>query len=48
MVAEIEEYLEGEIADIEAAKDRGEEVWPIIDYADIEAGHGERRARSRC
>src|SRR6476620_5257021 len=38
VVAEIEEYLEGEIADIEAAKARGEEVWPVIDYADIEAG----------
>ena len=38
VVAEIEEYLEGEIADIQAAKDRGEEVWPVIDYADLEAG----------
>ena len=38
VVAEIEEYLEGEIADIEATRARGEEVWPIIDYADIEAG----------
>ncbi len=38
VVAEIEDYLEGEIADIQAAKDRGEEVWPVIDYADIEAG----------
>ena len=33
-----EAYLEGEIADIQAAKERGEEVWPIVDYADIEAG----------
>jgi hypothetical protein len=38
VVAEIEEYLEGEIADIQATKDRGEEVWPVIDYADIAAG----------
>jgi hypothetical protein len=38
VVAEIEEYLEGEIADIQATKDRGEEVWPVIDYADIDAG----------
>ena len=38
VVAEIEDYLEGEIADIQAAKDRGEEVWPIVDYADVEAG----------
>ncbi len=38
VIAEIESYLEAEIADIEAAKARGEEVWPVIDYADIEAG----------
>ncbi|GAA3633657.1 DUF1479 domain-containing protein [Microlunatus ginsengisoli] len=38
VLAEIESYLEAEIADIEAAKARGEEVWPVIDYADIEAG----------
>jgi hypothetical protein len=38
VVAEIEEYLEGEIADITAIKERGEEVWPVIDYADIAAG----------
>ena len=38
VVAEIEEFLEREVADIQAAKDRGEEVWPIIDYADIESG----------
>jgi hypothetical protein len=38
VVAEIEEFLRGEVADIQAARDRGEEVWPIIDYADVEAG----------
>jgi hypothetical protein len=38
VVAEIEAYLEKEIADIQATKDRGEQVWPILDYADIEAG----------
>jgi hypothetical protein len=38
VVAEIEEFLRGEVADIEAAKARGEEVWPIVDYADIAAG----------
>ena len=38
VVAEIEDYLEGEIADIQAAKDRGEEVWPIVNYADVAAG----------
>ena len=38
VVAEIEEFLEGEIADIEATRARGEKVWPVIDYADIAAG----------
>ena len=38
VIAELEAFLEGEIADIEAAKARGEEVWPVISYADIEAG----------
>ena len=38
VVVEIEDYLQREIADIQATRDRGEEVWPIIDYADIEAG----------
>jgi hypothetical protein len=38
VVAEIEEFLRTEVADIEAAKARGEEVWPIVDYADVAAG----------
>ena len=38
VVAEVEEFLRGEIADLQATRDRGEEVWPVIDYADIEAG----------
>ena len=38
VVAEIEGFLHGEVADIAAAKARGEEVWPVIDYADIESG----------
>jgi len=38
VIAEVEAFLEGEIADIEAARERGESVWPVIDYADIEAG----------
>lgn len=33
--AEIEAMVTTEIADIEATRARGEEVWPIIDYADI-------------
>ncbi len=38
VVAEVEEFLRAEVADIQATRKRGEEVWPIIDYADIEAG----------
>jgi hypothetical protein len=38
VVAEVEEFLRGEIADLQATRERGEEVWPVIDYADIAAG----------
>ena len=38
VVAEIEEFLAAEVAEIRATRERGEEVWPVIDYADIEAG----------
>ena len=38
VVAEIEAFVAGEVADINAAKARGDEVWPVIDFADIEAG----------
>ena len=38
MVAEVEAFLEDEIADLEATRARGEEVWPVLDYADVEAG----------
>ena len=38
VVAEIEDRIRAEIADIKATRARGEEVWPVIDYADIEAG----------
>ncbi len=38
VIAEIESFLESEIADIAATRARGEEVWPVIDYADIAAG----------
>ena len=38
VIAEIETFLEAEIADIKAARERGEEVWPVIDFADIAAG----------
>jgi hypothetical protein len=35
---EIKEFLLAEIEDIRATKARGEEVWPVIDFADIESG----------
>jgi hypothetical protein len=38
VVAEVEDFLRAEVADIHSARARGEEVWPIIDYADIENG----------
>jgi hypothetical protein len=36
--AVVERAIEAEVTDIVAARERGEEVWPVIDYADIEAG----------
>jgi hypothetical protein len=36
--AVVEARVAERVAEIEAAKERGENVWPIIDYADIEAG----------
>jgi hypothetical protein len=36
--AVIEERVAAQVAEITAAKDRGETVWPVIDYADIAAG----------
>ncbi len=38
VLAEVEAHLRTEVADIEAAKARGEDVWPTVDYADIENG----------
>ena len=38
VVEEIETFLRGEIADIRATRERGEEVWPVLDYADVAAG----------
>jgi hypothetical protein len=38
VVAEIETYLEAEVAEIQAVRARGEEVWPVLEYADIESG----------
>lgn len=36
--AQLEEHIRAEVAEIKAAKERGEQVWPVLDYADIEAG----------
>jgi ectoine hydroxylase-related dioxygenase (phytanoyl-CoA dioxygenase family) len=36
--AVVEARVAEKVAEIEAAKERGETVWPVIDYADIEAG----------
>jgi hypothetical protein len=38
VVAALEDRLAAEVAEIEAARDRGEPIWPVIDYADIAAG----------
>src|ERR1044072_5190549 len=34
----IEANVAERVAEIEEAKRRGEPIWPVIDYADIEAG----------
>jgi hypothetical protein len=36
--AVVEQQIKAEVAEITAARERGETVWPVIDYADIEAG----------
>ena len=36
--AVVEERVAARVAEIEAEKARGETVWPVIDYADIESG----------
>jgi hypothetical protein len=36
--AAVEARVAEKVAEIEAAKQRGETVWPVVDYADIEAG----------
>jgi hypothetical protein len=36
--AVVEERVAARVAEIVAEKQRGETVWPVIDYADIEAG----------
>src|SRR4051812_42401535 len=36
--AVVERNIQAEVDDIAAARERGETVWPVVDYADIEAG----------
>src|SRR6478735_3292864 len=36
--AQVEAYVAAQVAEIEATRARGGEVWPVIDYADIAAG----------
>jgi hypothetical protein len=36
--AVVEARVEARVEEIESAKEQGQEIWPIIDYADIEAG----------
>ena len=36
--AEVEDRIRAEVADIQAAKSRGERVWPVVGYGDIESG----------
>ena len=38
VLAEIEGYIREEVADINADRERGEDVWPVIEFADIDAG----------
>jgi Protein of unknown function (DUF1479) len=38
VVEEIESFVRAEIADIEATRARGENVWPVIEFADLAAG----------
>jgi hypothetical protein len=36
--AVVERLIEAEVGEITAERERGETVWPVVDYADIEAG----------
>jgi hypothetical protein len=41
----VERQIQAEVAQIAAIRDRGEAIWPVIDYADIEAGTVTTKAR---
>jgi Protein of unknown function (DUF1479) len=42
----VEQQLKTEVEEITAARARGETIWPVIDYADIEAGTVTEEARA--
>jgi hypothetical protein len=44
--AVVEQQITAEVDQITAARDRGETIWPVIDYADIEAGTVTAQARA--
>jgi hypothetical protein len=44
--AVVEQQMKTEVEEITAARDRGETIWPVIDYADIEAGTVTEAARA--
>ncbi len=44
--AVVQQQITAEVDEIIAARDRGETIWPVIDYADIEAGTVTVQARA--
>jgi Protein of unknown function (DUF1479) len=46
IVAVVEQHLAAEVDEIITARERGDTVWPVIDYADIEAGTVSAEARA--
>src|SRR5262249_5202203 len=45
--AVVQDQIEREVGEITAAQERGETIWPVIDYADIEAGTVPAGAQAR-
>src|SRR6202795_3175696 len=45
--AVVQGRIADEVGEITAARERGETIWPVIDYADIEAGRVPAAARDR-
>jgi hypothetical protein len=44
--AAVEAQVAAEVAEIAAVRERGEPVWPVLDYADIQAGTVPAQARA--